>query len=154
MLKEMVLQCNSQDALCSSLLILQSLCRCLSNQTWRPFFLLTAFKGRLKATVANLLRMEGSTINILIMSRSWQDCQKLSCQEQLKETLCRLTAEVQLQPAFEQAWGSLWKLYQTRSLGALRAPTSSWRPFGPLDFALRALRPSDPRKKFRLCKSI
>ena len=29
----------------------------------------------------------------------------------------------------------------TRSLGALRAPTSSWRPFGPLDFVLRALRP-------------
>merc|ERR1711954_60505 len=37
----------------------------------------------------------------------------------------------------------------TRSLGALRAPTSSWRPFGPLYFvlrALRALRPCDPRK--------
>ena len=43
----------------------------------------------------------------------------------------------------------------TRSLGALRAPTSSVRPFGPafgpsglLDFvlrALRALRPCDPR---------
>ena len=28
-----------------------------------------------------------------------------------------------------------------RGLGALRAPTSSWRPFGPLDFVLRALRP-------------
>ena len=28
----------------------------------------------------------------------------------------------------------------TRSLGALRAPTSSWRPFGSLDFVLRALR--------------
>ena len=40
-------------------------------------------------------------------------------------------------------------IYTTRSLGALRAPTSSWRPFGPLDFilrALRALRPCDPRK--------
>ena len=40
------------------------------------------------------------------------------------------------------------KYMQTRSLGALRAPTSSWRPFGPLDFvlrALRALRPCDPR---------
>ena len=39
-------------------------------------------------------------------------------------------------------------IYYTRSLGALRAPTSSWRPFGPLDFvlrALRALRPCDPR---------
>ena len=37
----------------------------------------------------------------------------------------------------------------TRSLGALWAPTSRWRPFGPLDFvlrALRALRPCDPRK--------
>ena len=42
-----------------------------------------------------------------------------------------------------------------RSLGPLRGPTSSWRPFGPalgpsglLDFvlhALRALRPCDPR---------
>ena len=28
----------------------------------------------------------------------------------------------------------------TRSLGALRAPTSSWRPFGPLDFVLCTLR--------------
>ena len=37
---------------------------------------------------------------------------------------------------------------RNRSLGALRAPTSSWRPFGPLDVvlrALRALRPCDPR---------
>ena len=41
------------------------------------------------------------------------------------------------------------KIYKTRSLGALRPPTSTWRPFGPLDFvlrALRALRPCDPRK--------
>ena len=47
------------------------------------------------------------------------------------------------------------KYILTRSLGALRAPTSSLRPFGPalgpsglLDFvlrALRALRPCDPR---------
>ena len=39
-------------------------------------------------------------------------------------------------------------IFDTRSLGALRAPTSSWRRFGPLDFvlrALRALRPCDPR---------
>ena len=41
----------------------------------------------------------------------------------------------------------------TRSLGALRAPTSSWWPYGPalglLDFvlrALRALRPCDPHR--------
>ena len=47
----------------------------------------------------------------------------------------------------------------TRGLGVLRAPTSSWRPFGPLHFvlrALRALRPCDPRKVdqhllFNLC---
>ena len=45
----------------------------------------------------------------------------------------------------------VWKVMTillTRSLGALRAPTSRWRPFGPLDFvlrALRALRPCDPR---------
>ena len=40
------------------------------------------------------------------------------------------------------------EIWVTRSLGAFRAPTSSWRPFGPLDFilrALRALRPCDPR---------
>ena len=47
------------------------------------------------------------------------------------------------------------KYVQTRSLGALRAPTSRLRPFGPalgpsglLDnvlHALRALRPCDPR---------
>ena len=39
-------------------------------------------------------------------------------------------------------------IFNTRSQGVLRAPTSSWRPFGPLDFilrALRALRPYDPR---------
>ena len=30
-------------------------------------------------------------------------------------------------------------MYSTRSLGALQAPTSSWRPFGPLDFVLPAL---------------
>ena len=39
-------------------------------------------------------------------------------------------------------------IYRTRSLGALRAPTSCWGPSGPLDFvlrALRALRPCDPR---------
>ena len=36
-----------------------------------------------------------------------------------------------------------------RSLGALRALVSSWKPFGPLDIVLRALwalRPCDPRK--------
>ena len=41
------------------------------------------------------------------------------------------------------------KYVDTRSVGALWAPTSSWRPFGPLDFvlrALRALRPCDPRQ--------
>ena len=41
----------------------------------------------------------------------------------------------------------IFKYDQTRSLRALRAPASSWRPFGPLDFvlhALRALRPCDP----------
>ena len=41
------------------------------------------------------------------------------------------------------------KYVHTRSLRALRAPTSSWRPFGPLDFvlrALRALRSCDPRQ--------
>ena len=47
------------------------------------------------------------------------------------------------------------QIYVNRGLGALRAPTSSLRPFGPafgpsglLDFvlrALRALRPCDPR---------
>ena len=41
-------------------------------------------------------------------------------------------------------------LISYKSQGALRAPTSSWRLFGPLDFvlrALRALRPRDPRIK-------
>ena len=35
----------------------------------------------------------------------------------------------------------------TRSLGALRAPTSSWRPFGPLDFVLRALQALRPVRR-------
>ena len=38
----------------------------------------------------------------------------------------------------------------TRSLGALRAPTSSGRPFGPLDFVLRALRALRPVRWSRL----
>ena len=46
----------------------------------------------------------------------------------------------------------------TRSLGAPRAPTSSWRPYGPLDFvlrALRALRPCEPgRKNQEIWKSV
>ena len=51
---------------------------------------------------------------------------------------------------FYGAWlcGANNLLYLTRSVEARWAPTSSWRPFGPLDFllrALRALRPSDPR---------
>ena len=41
-------------------------------------------------------------------------------------------------------------LYWTRSLGALRAPNSSWRPFGPLDFILRALRTLRPVRRARL----
>ena len=44
------------------------------------------------------------------------------------------------------AYGSQYKqIYTTRSLGALRALTSSWRPSGPLDFVLRALRALRPR---------
>ena len=42
----------------------------------------------------------------------------------------------------------LCKIFWTRCLGALRAFTSSWRPFRALDFVicvLRALRPCDPR---------
>ena len=37
-------------------------------------------------------------------------------------------------------WHFLVLYFQTWSLGALRAPTSSRRTFGPLDFVLRALR--------------
>ena len=38
----------------------------------------------------------------------------------------------------------------SRSLGALRALTSSWRPFGPFDFVLRALRALRPVRWARL----
>ena len=41
-------------------------------------------------------------------------------------------------------------LYNIRSLRALRALTSSWRPFGPLDFVLRALWPLKPVRRARL----
>ena len=37
-----------------------------------------------------------------------------------------------------------FEILDTRSLGALRAPTSRWRPFGPIDFVLRALRALRP----------
>ena len=40
------------------------------------------------------------------------------------------------------------KYYNTR--GALRALTSSWRPFGPLHFVLRALRALRPVGQTRL----
>ena len=49
---------------------------------------------------------------------------------------------------FDKYYQKQTQISLTRSLGALRAPTSSWGPFGPLDFvlrALRALRPCDPR---------
>ena len=42
------------------------------------------------------------------------------------------------------------KIFETRSLGALRAPTSSWRSFGPLDFVLCALRTLRPVRRARL----
>ena len=35
-----------------------------------------------------------------------------------------------------------FEIYKTRSLGALRAQTSSWWPFGPLDFGAQAVRPT------------
>ena len=38
----------------------------------------------------------------------------------------------------------------TRSLGAPSGPTSSWRPFGPLDFVLRCLRVFRPVRRARL----
>ena len=37
-----------------------------------------------------------------------------------------------------RVWDNTTYVY-TRSLGALKAPTSSWRPFGPLEFVLCAL---------------
>ena len=40
--------------------------------------------------------------------------------------------------------------FLTRSLAALGAPTSSWRPFEPLDFILRALRALRPVRRARL----
>ena len=36
---------------------------------------------------------------------------------------------------------NMFALYSTRSLGALQALTSSWRPFEPLNFAVRLSRP-------------
>ena len=45
----------------------------------------------------------------------------------------------------------------TRSQGALRAQTSTWRPFGPLNFVLRALwvlRQCDPRRKDQTIQEI
>ena len=50
-------------------------------------------------------------------------------------------------PVFLHDWNICHLYIYTRSLGALRAPTSSWRPFGPLNYvlrALRALRPCEP----------
>ena len=44
------------------------------------------------------------------------------------------------------------QLFSARSLGVIRAPTASWKPFGPLDFVLpglRALRPCEPRRYYQ-----
>ena len=47
----------------------------------------------------------------------------------------------------EDKKGRKIKKYTTfKTYKTLLAPTSRWRPFGPLDFALRALRPCDPRR--------
>ena len=43
---------------------------------------------------------------------------------------------------------------KTRSLGALPAPTSSCRPFGPLDFVLRALRALRTVRRARLWSGL
>ena len=59
--------------------------------------------------------------------------------------------EIQFHPKYRNAVSPTIQcqlIWTTRSLGALWAPTSSWRPFGPPDFVLRALwalRPCDPR---------
>ena len=66
------------------------------------------------------------------------------CLSGLPATTCYL-----LQSSRQPLVSSLRVLYHTGSLGALRAPTSSWRPFRPLDFVLRApraLRPRDLRR--------
>ena len=49
----------------------------------------------------------------------------------------------------EHQASALVSILSTRSLGALRAPTSRWRPFGPLDFVLRALRALRPVRQAR-----
>ena len=50
----------------------------------------------------------------------------------------------------QKQWVKIWSNYSpTRRQGALRVPTSSWRPFGSLDFVLRAIRVltlCDPRQ--------
>ena len=47
---------------------------------------------------------------------------------------------------FSSSQSQFGAAYKTRSLGAPQAPTSSWRPFGLLDFVLRVLRPCDQRQ--------
>ena len=42
-------------------------------------------------------------------------------------------------PPTRQTTKAVFALFRTRSLGAIRALTSSWRPFGPLAFVLCAV---------------
>ena len=66
-----------------------------------------------------------------------------------RKYVCR--SEKTLKSMSEPTWKCHYiaKYVITRSLWALRTPTSSWRLFGPLDYVLRALqalRPCDPHQ--------
>ena len=66
------------------------------------------------------------------------DCHKARCITEAATNSCHITHK-QMDSSKETFFGLQYSM--TGSLGALRALTSSWRPFGPLNFVLWALRP-------------
>ena len=66
-------------------------------------------------------------------------CHKARCITEAATNSCHIITHKQMDSSKETFFGLQYSM--TGSLGALRALTSSWRPFGPLNFVLWALRP-------------
>ena len=66
--------------------------------------------------------------------------------------VCNLNlAELEAQDRYDALLqGTFLIVMMTGSPGALRAPTSSWMPFGPLDIVICALRALRPVRRARL----
>ena len=75
----------------------------------------------------------------ILHQKSLKANRSTSCQShnQREENMTMMVTISQPAKSHNEKWSLWWQFTGTRSLGALRAPTSSWRPVWPLDFLLR-----------------